>query len=69
MTTKLIPIATTNFYLKAPNKNRKCPIFLVYQDKGRKFKFYTKIQVNKEDWDGKRIKGKSLKAMEDNKCL
>ena len=70
MTTKLTPaMATTNFYLKSENKNGKYPILLVYQDKGKKFKYYTKVQTLKDNWDGNRIKGKSLEVSEDNQRL
>ncbi|MBS1641728.1 MAG: phage integrase SAM-like domain-containing protein [Bacteroidetes bacterium] len=62
-------MATVNFYLKQPNKKNLCLVVLVYQSKGQKFNFSTKIFVEKENWDGVEIKGKSLDAIEYNKKL
>ena len=62
-------MATTNFYLKEANKHNQCLILLVYQDRGRKFKFSTKVLVEKPLWDGNRIRGKSLEVMERNRKI
>ncbi|MBS1671197.1 MAG: hypothetical protein JST94_07065 [Bacteroidetes bacterium] len=62
-------MATVNFYLKQPNKKNLCLIVLVYQSKGQKFNFSTKIFVERENWNGTEIKGKSLEAIEYNKKL
>jgi hypothetical protein len=62
-------MATLNFYLKKANGKGTCPVIMVYQDRGQKFRYSTKITVLKELWDGSRIKGRSLEAMENNRRL
>ena len=59
-------MATSKFYLKNANKDGFCPVVFVYQDKGKKFKYYTKAKVMKDRWDGRRTKGKSLEDLENN---
>ncbi len=36
---------------------------------GEKFKFSTKIKTTKNEWDGRRLKGKSLEVLERNERL
>lgn len=62
-------MASTKLILKNPYKDGKCLIYLIYQDKGKKFKVSTQIKVLKEQWDGKRIKGKSIEVLEANSKL
>ena len=40
-------MATRKFYLKEENKKGLSLILLLYQDKGRKFKFSTGLTINK----------------------
>ena len=62
-------MATTNFYLKPEDQKGFSRVVLVYQDKGKKFKFPTKIKVKKAKWEkGKLIKGKITEVNEVN-CL
>ena len=49
-----------NFYLDRPDSEGKCPIFLVYQSKGRKFKHYTKEKILQKYWDKKKQRAKSI---------
>lgn len=59
-------MATINFYLKSPNKESNCLILFAYQDRGNKFRYSTGIQVQKSNWNGSRLKGKSLDVIKDN---
>lgn len=49
-----------NLYLDKPSAKGECPIFLVYQDKGRKFKHYTKEKIPEKYWDKKKQKAKHI---------
>jgi integrase len=62
-------MATYNYYLKDESKDGLSLIMLVYQDKGKKFKMSTKVKTYKSSWDGTRIKGNSLEAVDGNKKL
>jgi Phage integrase family. len=62
-------MATKKFYLKESNKKGLATIMLLYQDKGKKFKYSTGIQINPGVWDGNKIKGKSLEVFERNQKL
>jgi site-specific recombinase XerD len=62
-------MATRKFYLKEENKKGLSLILLLYQDKGRKFKFSTGLTINKQFWDGKKIIGKTLEVFDNNKKL
>jgi site-specific recombinase XerD len=63
-------MATTNFYLKPADTKGLSRVVLVYQDKGKKFKFPTKIKVKKCNWEkGKLVKGKSSIVNEINSIL
>lgn len=62
-------MATHNFYLNPKSKDGLSVIMLVFQHKGRKFKFSTKIKTRQEQWDGRRIKSKTIEAYEANEQL
>ena len=51
-------MATLNFYLDKPDRKSQCPIFLVYQSKGRKFKYFTKEKIESKAWnnDSQKVK-------------
>jgi site-specific recombinase XerD len=63
-------MATINFYLRPEMKDNKdlVPVYLIYQDKGRKFKHYTGQKVHSHDWDHEKqeVKSESDKASEIN---
>lgn len=44
-------MATQNFYLDRPDRKGECPIMLIYQFNGKKFKYYTKEKVSIKAWD------------------
>jgi site-specific recombinase XerD len=44
-------MATSNFLLRPQNKKGECPIILFYQDKGQRFKYYTRLKVVKSSWN------------------
>lgn len=44
-------MATINFYLDKPNRKKEHPIFLVFQHKGKKFKYFTKEKIFLKAWD------------------
>lgn len=62
-------MATYKYYLKEETKDGLSLILLVYQEKGKKFKYSTKIKVHKDLWKGKRIKGKTLEVIAQNERL
>lgn len=63
-------MATTNFYLKTPDQKGLSLVFLVYNDKGKKFKISTGIKVKKSNWKkGKLVKGKASEVNETNSLL
>ncbi|MCH8902912.1 MAG: site-specific integrase [Bacteroidetes bacterium] len=47
-------MATVNFYLDSPDRKSECPIFLVYQSKGKKFKYFTKEKIEPKAWDDRK---------------
>ena len=52
-------MASINFYIDRPDTKGRCPIFLVYQSKGRKFKHYTKEKILPKYWDKKKQRAKN----------
>lgn len=62
-------MATVNFYLNVADRKGNCPIMMVYQDKGKKFKYYTKQKVKKKAWNGERVKMNYSDAGEINSIL
>lgn len=51
-------MATINFYLDKPDRKNECPIFLVYQSCGKKFKYFTKEKTPSAAWDDEKQKVK-----------
>lgn len=49
-------MAGINFNLKKADKKGNCPIYLTYQTKGQKFRYYTKLKVPTNGWNGHRVK-------------
>lgn len=66
-------MATINFYLRPEMKdsNELSPIYLIYQDKGRKFKYYTGQKIPASTWDStaQAVKEEALKAENINHIL
>lgn len=58
-------MATLKFYPQRVNKKNQFPIMMCYQDKGKKFRFYTKVNVDKANWQKNKFKAVSLKDFED----
>ncbi len=57
-------MATLKFYLQEKSKQNLYPVMMVYQDKGQKFRFYTKANVKKENWQKNEFKAVSLEDFE-----
>ena len=53
-------MATVKYYLCKPDKKGKCPVFLVYQMRGKKFKYYTNEKVLPKHWNTKTQRAKSV---------
>ncbi len=53
-------MATVNFYLDKPDSRGRCPIFLVCQHKGRKFKQFTKEKLLPKYWDSSKQRAKNI---------
>lgn len=49
-------MATINFYLDKPDRKGQSPVFLVYQHKGKKFKYFTKEKVPAKSWANQKVK-------------
>src|SRR5690242_8116611 len=49
-------MSTINFYLKQADKRGECPIMLIFQNKGQKFKYYTRLKISPAAWNGIRVK-------------
>ncbi|OYU56912.1 MAG: hypothetical protein CFE25_06720 [Chitinophagaceae bacterium BSSC1] len=65
LTLKLTPnMATLKFYLQPQNKKNRYPVMMVYQEKGKKFRFYTRATVKKENWVKNSFKPISLEDFE-----
>jgi integrase len=62
-------MATIKFYLKPANKKNQYPVMLCYQDRGKKFRYFTKIFVNKSSLQNNRVKASSLEDYEINEKL
>ena len=58
-------MATLKFYPQPANKKNLYPIMMCYQDKGKKFRFYTKVNVDKDNWQKNKFKPVTLKDFED----
>ena len=57
-----------NFYLDKPDKKGRCPIFLMYRMKGKKFKTFTKQKAVPKHWnsDKQRVKSSYTESEEIN---
>lgn len=53
-------MATINFYLDKARSDGRCPIFMVYQSSGKKWKQYTKEKVLPKYWDKKKQRAKHI---------
>jgi site-specific recombinase XerD len=53
-------MATLKFYLKPANKKNQYPVMLCYQDRGKKFRYFTKILLGKPGLQNNRVKASSL---------
>ena len=53
-------MATINFYLDKARTDGRCPIFMVYQSSGKKWKQYTKEKVLPKYWDKKKQRAKHI---------
>lgn len=64
-------MATANFYLDRSDRFEKCPIFLVYQHQGKKFKIFTKEKTEKKAWnfDKQRVKKNYTGSTEINRNI
>ena len=64
-------MATVNFYLDRPDRFEKCPIFIVYQHQGKKFKIFTKEKTEKRAWnfDRQRVKKNYAGSIEINRNI
>ncbi|NUQ82295.1 MAG: phage integrase SAM-like domain-containing protein, partial [Bacteroidetes bacterium] len=64
-------MATINFYLWHQSTDGLRPIFLVYQDRGKKFRFYTGEKIDPRFWDEKtqRVKRNARGSIELNLLL
>lgn len=49
-------MGTINFYLKSEDKKGECPIYLTYQKRGEKFRYFTKLKIPSNSWNGSRVK-------------
>lgn len=49
-------MAGINFYIKNADKKGLCPIYLTFQQKGQKFRYFTKLKTPASGWNGRRIK-------------
>lgn len=62
-------MATFKFYLNKPTKENLYPVLLCYQDRGKKFRFSTRVFTTKSSWQKSRLKPTSLKDFESNELL
>ena len=53
-------MATINFYLDRARADGRCPIFMVYQASGKKWKQYTKEKILLKYWDKKKQRAKHI---------
>jgi site-specific recombinase XerD len=62
-------MSSINFYLDKPDRKNKCPIILSFQDKGKKFRFYTKQKIESSNWRNQRVKSQCASSLEINTIL
>ena len=53
-------MATINFYLDRARMDGRCPIFMVYQSRGKKWKQYTQEKILPKYWDKKKQRAKHI---------
>jgi integrase len=58
-------MSSINFYIDKPNRKNECPIYMVYENNGDKFKYFTKQKIKSSLWSQKSQKVKSGSAAED----
>ncbi|MDP3667219.1 MAG: site-specific integrase [Sediminibacterium sp.] len=58
-------MATLKFYLQRASKKNLFPIMMCYQDKGKKFRFFTKMATPNPNWQKNKFKPISLSDFED----
>jgi integrase len=66
---KVKAMSTINFYLKAADKKGECPIYLTYQKKGEKFRYFTKLKTPEKSWSNQRVKPNYIGYSETNSIL
>jgi integrase len=47
-------MSTINFYIDKPDRKENCPLMLVYRKHGSRFRYYTKLKINQNYWEGAR---------------
>ena len=62
-------MGTINFYLKKANKKGECSILMTYQQKGLKFRYFTKLKVIANYWKDQRVKTNCIGYSEINGIL
>jgi len=62
-------MATVKFYLKSANKQNLFPVLMCYQSKGKKFRFFTKVYVQKSKWQSNYLKPLNLADFKDKEKL
>ncbi len=62
-------MGTINFYLKAADKKGESPILLTYQNRGEKFRYYTKLKATPGSWKNQRVKSNYIGYSEINGIL
>ncbi|MDP1764284.1 MAG: phage integrase SAM-like domain-containing protein [Sediminibacterium sp.] len=58
-------MATLKFYLQKASKKNLFPIMMCYQDKGKKFRFFTKVTTSNPNWQKNKFKPISLSDFEE----
>ena len=62
-------MSSINFYLNIADRKGKCPVMLTYQSNGKRFRYWTKIKIDKSAWINQRIKPNYIGASENNGIL
>jgi integrase len=62
-------MATLKFYLKNANKQNLCSVLMCYQNKGKKFRFFTKVQVLEDKWVNHYLRPQSLEDYDSKEKL
>jgi Arm DNA-binding domain len=67
--TKILIVSSVNFYLNKADRKDQCPIMLTYQLNGKRFRYWTKLKINKKGWGKQRVKMNYIDAEENNAIL